>query len=404
MALSKVGTKGFTRVTSHTGTDDTEQETAKDIKGSDLKIGSEKESNKGGTGTAQGGEDSTTLGDLKLTKKQREELETEILAHGYTRIGSIYAKQQDVSALRSNIENSGASLLIGETGTGKTSIVNEIAKEQGIELVRVSVNGSTGVEEIIGKWLVREGTTFWNDGLLIDAMKNGKWIVFDEINSALPEILFTLHSLLDDDRKVTLVEKNGEVVRPHKDFRFFATMNPPEEYAGTKELNKALLSRFDVVLYVDLVPLLIEAHAIKEQVGLSLRDSLSLVALANKLREYKHDDVIFYFCSTRDLIQCGKLWRSGDTTKHAAVTYTIGNKMTREEYAEMKSTLESHAKPTEDEKPQTEDTLSVADILKKAEQSEKNNEELRDMYREKENEIRELERVLKEHADKVASI
>ena len=150
-------------------------------------------------------------------------------------------------------------LLVGETGVGKTSFVRDIALERGKRLIRLNLTGQTGVDEILGKYLVRSTVDsrgnktpemYWVDGLLVTAMKEGHWIVFDEINMCAAEILSVLHSLLDDDRSIVLKEKDGSLLKPHPAFRFFATMNPEEEYAGTKELNKAFLSRFPIVLDV----------------------------------------------------------------------------------------------------------------------------------------------------------
>ena len=136
-------------------------------------------------------------------------------------------------------------LVEGETGVGKTSAFRYLAGLTQSPYRRLNLNGSTTVDEFVGKVMLDKEGTYWVDGVLIDAMRKGHWLVLDEINAALPEILFVLHSLLDDDGYVVLAEHNGEVVRPHSNFRVFATMNPSEgQYSGTKELNQAFLDRF----------------------------------------------------------------------------------------------------------------------------------------------------------------
>lgn len=136
-------------------------------------------------------------------------------------------------------------LIEGDTGVGKTSAFRHLAHLTQSPYRRLNLNGSTTVDEFVGKVMLDKDGTYWVDGVLIDAMRKGHWLVLDEINAALPEILFVLHSLLDDDGYVVLAEKDGEVVRPHDNFRVFATMNPSEgQYSGTKELNQAFLDRF----------------------------------------------------------------------------------------------------------------------------------------------------------------
>lgn len=142
-------------------------------------------------------------------------------------------------------------LLISETGAGKTSLVRWLAKQTNNAYRRVNLNGNTTVDEFKGKLIPDEETGKWKwvDGVLIEAMRKGHWLLLDEINAAQPEILFTLNSLLDDDRYVVIEEKDGEVVHPHPNFRLFASMNPTGRYTGTKELNIALKSRFAVVQF-----------------------------------------------------------------------------------------------------------------------------------------------------------
>lgn len=251
-----------------------------------------------------------------------------------------YTSSMNQNLINACIESNAPLLLIGETGTGKTTILREIAKERKKSLVRISVNGSMGVEEILGKWLVEEGTTKWQDGILTSAMKKGSWVVMDEINAALPEILFTLHSLLDDDRAIILPEKDNELVRPHKDFRFFATMNPPEEYAGTKDMNKALLSRFTAVLKVDVLSEIKEAQLLEKK-GAKAEDAALLVKVASFLRLSKSRDDIFYYCSTRDLVQVVELMNGGVMLNEAFQGAVI-NKMTPDEYEEVRNEIKKH--------------------------------------------------------------
>lgn len=206
-------------------------------------------------------------------------------------------------ALRKSIEINVPTLLIGHTGTGKTTMVRELAKEYGKTLHRFSITGDTTVDDFVGKFNLVDGNTKWTDGILLNAMKNGDWIVVDEINAANSDILFVLHSLLDDDRFITLAQHDNSIVRPHEDFRIFATMNPTEDYAGTKELNTALLNRFAVVLHVDYAPN--EDEIVIDQTGVSKQTATKLVIVAKALRA---KDIII---STRDLVNIGKLVKSG---------------------------------------------------------------------------------------------
>ena len=239
--------------------------------------------------------------------------------------------KSDIDTINMCISINSPALLVGQTGLGKTSLLSALAKQKNKNLTRLSVHSGVTGDEILGKWLAKNGSTVWQDGLLIQAMKKGDWIVFDEINACPADVLFALHSLLDDDKKVTLIEKDGEVIIPHKDFRFFATMNPIEDYAGTKELNMAFFSRFGAIVEINPFSNDIEV-SILERKGINKAFAISLVKIASSLRDYKNKDDIIFFCGTRDLIHAGKLV-SPTVSEVQAITYGILNKMSKEDKA-----------------------------------------------------------------------
>lgn len=238
-----------------------------------------------------------------------------------------------IPAIKGAINNNTPTLLVGETGTGKTTLLRELAKQEGKTLIRVSVNGSTSTEEVVGKWLLKDGETVWIDGVLTTAMRKGQWIVFDEINAALPEVLFSLHSVLDDERKLLIAERDGEIVLPHNDFRFFATMNPCSHYAGTKEMNSALMSRFGVVLHIPTLKEHEEKELLIQRIPtLPHAYAETLVQTAHKLRVAWKDEDIRYYCSTRDLLSTASMVEHfGGDLPRAFVVASLNKAETEEE-------------------------------------------------------------------------
>ena len=133
--------------------------------------------------------------------------------------------------------------------THNTHCVRHFAYKKGLPYMRVNFNGATTPEDLIGQWTPKEEGGFkWIDGVLTKFVREGGVFVVDEINSGNADILFFLHPLLDDESRLVLVQKDGEVIKAHKDFWFVATMNP--DYEGTKPLNLALQDRF-VILEFD---------------------------------------------------------------------------------------------------------------------------------------------------------
>jgi len=222
---------------------------------------------------------------------------------------TIFGNERNLDLINFAVDKDLSVLLVGETGTGKTTMIREVAKKKKQKLVRFNLTGETTVDDFVGKYTLKDGETVWQDGVLLQAMKEGKWLVVDEINSALPEILFVLHSLLDDDKYVVVPQHEGEIVKPHKNFRFFATMNPTDEYSGTKELNKAFKSRFDITIQTEYATNEHEAQIIMERTDNAVDEGVcvTMIGVANEIRKMKARHEIFFTLSTRDLIQWARL-------------------------------------------------------------------------------------------------
>ena len=144
-------------------------------------------------------------------------------------------------------------LLQGPTSSGKTSMVEYLAKLSGNMFVRVNNHEHTDLQEYLGSYVSGPGGELqYQEGILVRALREGHWIVLDELNLASSDILEALNRLLDDNRELFLPETQ-EVVRPHKNFMLFATQNPPGLYGGRKILSRAFRNRF-LELHFDDIP------------------------------------------------------------------------------------------------------------------------------------------------------
>lgn len=88
------------------------------------------------------------------------------------------------------------------------------------------------------------------EGPLVKALRQGDWILLDEINLAAAETLDSLTGLLQSPTSsITLTERGDlEPIPRHPNFRLFACMNPATD-VGKKDLPASLRSRF-TELYV----------------------------------------------------------------------------------------------------------------------------------------------------------
>lgn len=121
-------------------------------------------------------------------------------------------------------------------------MVKFLAEYTGNKCVRINNHQNTDIEEYIGTYLPdAKGRLVFTEGVLVEALRKGHWIILDELNLARSEILESLNRLLDDNKEL-FINETQEYIKPAKGFRIFATQNPTS-YGGRKELSKAFKNR-----------------------------------------------------------------------------------------------------------------------------------------------------------------
>lgn len=153
-------------------------------------------------------------------------------------------------------------VLEGETAAAKTTAVLWVAHLLNQEVVRVNLNGQTDTGELVGRFVPddrpdsRSGWRF-QEGIIPKAMRNGWWVILDEMNLAEPQVLERLNPVLEDPAGLVLTEGPGTVFGPngeveiHNDFQLFATLNPAE-YSGRSTLSPAFRDRWTSWNWVNL--------------------------------------------------------------------------------------------------------------------------------------------------------
>ena len=148
-------------------------------------------------------------------------------------------------------------LLEGSPGVGKTSLICALAAAAGHKLVRINLSEQTDMSDLIGNDLpVPEsgtgGASFkWCDGVLLTAIKEGSWVLLDELNLASQSVLEGLNSCLDH-RATVFIPELGKSFECPPSFKVFAAQNPLGQGGGRKGLPKSFLNRFTKV-YVDML-------------------------------------------------------------------------------------------------------------------------------------------------------
>lgn len=239
-------------------------------------------------------------------------------------------------------------LLTGHTGTGKSSLIEQISARTNQGLIRVNLNSQINVSDFIGYNSYNGKEFYWIDGFLPKAMKEGLWIVLEEIDFAEAHILSLLNTMLEDNGKLFLKEKGSELIIPHQNFRLFATANTVgcmEEfkniYTGTNDLNEAFFDRFSVYLINYLSPkdelnmLLLKFPKIPEA---TLE---KFVKVANEMRKkFINGDIRASF-STRKIVKWIKMLQKLEGKMDLAVQYALFSKMNSTDQKVLKGVIET---------------------------------------------------------------
>ncbi|OCX68481.1 hypothetical protein A6M27_17555 [Acidithiobacillus thiooxidans] len=134
----------------------------------------------------------------------------------------------------------------GPTGAGKSSLVEQTAARLGREVFKVSCHERMEFMDFTGLYI--KGGHEFVEGPLVQAMKRGGLVLFDEMDQLPPSTLIGLNGVLDG--KPLLVPETGELIEPHPLFRVVGTGNSAgsgdisRNYKSVKAQNVALLDRF----------------------------------------------------------------------------------------------------------------------------------------------------------------
>ncbi len=134
-------------------------------------------------------------------------------------------------------------LLTGAKATGKNVLAENLAWIFGRPVYNVSFHVNTDSGDLIGTDTFVNNEVQLRKGSIYRCAQYGGFGILDEINMAKNDAVSVLHASLDYRRSIDV--PGYDKIDMHEAARFIGTMN--YGYAGTKELNEALVSRFMVI-------------------------------------------------------------------------------------------------------------------------------------------------------------
>ena len=213
-------------------------------------------------------------------------------------------------------------LLSGPKATGKNVLAENLAAIFARPDWNISFHINMDAAYLIGMDTFEAGAVRFRPGPVHACAEAGGFAILDEINMARNEALAVLHSLLDYRRSIDV--PGYDRLKVHDATRFIATMN--YGYAGTRELNEALASRFVVLQMPTLDEAGITRLLAKGVPGLRGEAYALLAALFADLEEKAgQGEISGRAIDLRGLLDALRLMQEG-VAPLAAVTMGITNK------------------------------------------------------------------------------
>lgn len=158
--------------------------------------------------------------------------------------------------------------LHGHTGSGKTTLVEQVAARLCYPFMRLNFDSEITRMDLIGRDVLTTETdehgktntvSSFVDGILPQMMQGPYIGCFDEIDFVRPDVSYVMQRVFEGNG-LLITEDGGRVVKPHRMFRMFATGNTVGQgdefgmYQGARPQSIALLDRFTVWSHIDYMP------------------------------------------------------------------------------------------------------------------------------------------------------
>lgn len=198
-------------------------------------------------------------------------------------------------------------LIKGPTGCGKSRFIQYMAARLSQNLHTVACHDDLTAADLVGRHLINAEGTFWSDGPLTRAVREGGICYLDEVVEARKDTIVVLHPLTDD-RRILSLERISETLRAPDNFMLVASYNPGYQNL-LKGLKPSTRQRF-VAMTFDFPDAVLELEILIGETGIDAEMGQQLVTLGNALRALRDHD-LEEAASTRLLVYAATLIKDG---------------------------------------------------------------------------------------------
>ena len=141
--------------------------------------------------------------------------------------------------------------LVGDAGTGKSTLAEQVAEALGLRFHPFSCSGGVAESKLFGRMTpnLNTGEEVYRASELVDYFRNGGVFLLDEMDGLDANVLTAANGMFEAKRWAA---PSGEVIERHPDFILFSAMNTygtgaSRLYTGRSQLDAASLDRWVVL-------------------------------------------------------------------------------------------------------------------------------------------------------------
>lgn len=229
-------------------------------------------------------------------------------------IDGFYVDKDNWGTLVRNVKRHINTLIIGPTGTGKTSVVKELCNRLGIELYIFDMGSMIDpISSLLGVHRLEKGESIFDYAKFTQVIQKPCVILLDELSRCSMSVNNILFPCLDDRRSLSIEIAGSKDVREilvHPEVTFIATANVGSEYTGTNSMDRALVNRFFPVELGN-IPTSEEEKVLITRTNIPVDKSKLIVKVANNIRSLFNKQEVSVSLSIRETLMVANLVHDG---------------------------------------------------------------------------------------------